>query len=173
MAELFALTNTEQVLWELAGEIKKQYKAGLKENGHIAGSRLYNSVQQEVVVQGSTYIVQLHLEDYWKYVEYDTKPHWPPRDAILKWIRVKKIVPRPDSKGRIPTPKQLAFLISRAMAGLSPNQAKCKNPNGGTTGTHDLEEARTQVLDKYMDRLREAIGQDAIVYVTQLLRDVI
>lgn len=170
--ELFELTNTERVLWELAADMKKQYQAQLREHDRIASSELYRSVQQNVRVEGNTYIVELNLAEYWQYVEYDTKPHWPPHDVILKWIKVKKIVPRPDSQGRIPTPKQLAFLIARAMAGKSPNQANCKNPNGGTTGTHDLETARAQVLDRWMDRLREAIGQDAIVYVTKLLRDV-
>lgn len=172
-AELFPLDNTEKVLREFAVALRKAYKDELAKNGHIATGNLSNIIEQDVVVDGHTYIVYLDLRDYWQYVEWDTKPHWPPRDAILKWIRVKKIVPRPDSKGRIPTPKQLAFLISRAMAGKSPNQAKCKNPQGGTTGTHDLETAREQVLDSWMDRIRQAIGEDATIYITNLLVNVL
>jgi hypothetical protein len=172
MAELFELTNTERVLSEMGLEIAKAYKANLLTHEHIASNQLYQSIQHYVEVQGTTYLVYMSMADYWQYVEYDTKPHWPPHDVILKWIKVKKIVPRPDSRGRIPTPKQLAFLISRAMAGKSPNQANCKNPNGGTTGTHDLETARDSILDKWWDRLNEAIGEDATIYIGKLLKDV-
>lgn len=167
MAEqLFALTETEKVLWELAADIKKRYKAGLKENGHIAGNQLYGSVEQEVQVDGHTYMVKLWLEDYWQYVEWDTRGRQtglpgrkdPPFDAIYTWVKLKKIIPR--DKKKCPTQKSLAWAIKRHIGEY------------GTEGTHDLEKARDFVLEKWMDRLREAIGQDAIVYVRRLLQEV-
>ena len=166
MAELFAMTNTERVLWELAGEIKKRYKAGLKKHDHIAGNQLYGSVEQEVRVEGHDYIVELHLEDYWKYVEWDTRGRQtglpgrkdPPFDAIYTWVKLKKLMPRPGSD--IPTQKSLAWAIKHNIGEY------------GTKGTHDLEEARDFVLDKWMEKVREAIGEDAIIYVRNLLQDI-
>lgn len=166
MPALFELTNTERVLWELAADIKKRYKAGLKEHGHIAGNQLYGSVEQEVRVDGNDYIVELHLQDYWQYVEWDTRGRQtglpgrkdPPFDAIYKWVKVKKIMPRPGSK--IPTQKSLAYAIKHLIGEY------------GTKGSHDLENARDKVLDIWMDRLREAIGEDAIIYVRNLLQEV-
>ena len=109
------------------------------------------------------------MADYWKFVEEDTKPHWPPLDAILSWIRVKPIIPRPDANGKIPTPATLAFLIGRAMAGKSPNQANCKNPQGGTTGTHDLRDTERAVIPMYVERLQEALHRDTLIFLEKIL----
>ena len=65
-----------------------------------------------------------------------------------------------DKNGNLPTPKQLAFLIGRAMAGKSPNQASLKNPQGGTTGTHDLANTLEEVNKIYLEKIEEAILED-------------
>lgn len=158
---LIKLDALVEVLQEYGNEVRNLYQDRLILHGHIATGNLLNKVEAVVDVNGTKYEVSLdHLEEYWKWVEYDTKPHWPPRDAILKWIQVKPIIPRPDKKGRIPTPETLAFLISRAMAGKSPNQLLLKNPFGGTTGTHELEEAISALNAKYRDKIIYALTED-------------
>ena len=169
--ELLELTELQKVLQDFATDIRDRYRDVLANNDHIASRKLVDSIKTQVVVGDNAYEVTMTLEDYWKYVEEDTPPHWPPRDAILKWIEVKPIIPRPDDNGRIPSPKQLAFLIGRAMAGKSPNQEKLKNPNGGTTGTHDLKQTKEDILPWWGEQISQALGHDIENYIRKLVRD--
>ena len=169
--ELLELTELQKVLQDFATDIRDRYRDVLAHNDHIASRKLVDSIKTQVVVGDNAYEVTMTLEDYWKYVEEDTPPHWPPRDAILKWIDVKPIIPRPDDNGRIPSPKQLAFLIGRAMAGKSPNQEKLKNPNGGTTGTHDLAKTKEDILPWWREQISIALGHDMENYIRKLVRE--
>ena len=169
--ELLELTELQKVLQGFAADIRDRYRDVLAHNDHIASRKLVDSIKTQVVVGDNAYEVTMTLEDYWKYVEEDTPPHWPPRDAILKWIEVKPIIPRPDDNGRIPSPKQLAFLIGRAMAGKSPNQEKLKNPNGGTTGTHDLAQTKEDILPWWREQISLALGHDMENYIRKLVRE--
>ena len=169
--ELLELTELQKVLQDFAADIRDRYRDVLAHNDHIASRKLVDSIKTQVVVGDNAYEVTMTLENYWKYVEEDTPPHWPPRDAILKWIEVKPIIPRPDDNGRIPSPKQLAFLIGRAMAGQSPNQEKLKNPNGGTTGTHDLQQTKEEILPWWREQISQALGHDMENYIRKLVRE--
>ena len=169
--ELLELTELQKVLQDFATDIRDRYRDVLAHNDHIASRKLVDSIKTQVVVGDNAYEVTMTLEDYWKYVEEDTPPHWPPRDAILKWIDVKPIIPRPDDNGRIPSPKQLAFLIGRAMAGKSPNQEKLKNPNGGTTGTHDLQQTKEDIPPWWREQISQALGHDMENYIRKLVRE--
>ena len=168
--ELFNPAELMAVLQDLAADLESNYKEHLRLHDRVATGDLINSISTEIEVRGTTYIVWMVWDgvDYWQYVENDTKPHWPPRDAILKWIHAKPIIPRPDKNGKIPSPSTLAYLIGRAMAGKSPNQANCKNPKGGTTGTHDLRDTERAVIPMYEDRLKEALHRDVLDYIEKI-----
>lgn len=158
---LTSLPHLEAVLKDYAAEVGELYKRHLIEADRLASETLLNSVQTQVETDQGAYLVTITLADYWKYVEFDTKPHWPPTSAILQWIRTKPIIPRPDrNTGRIPKPEQLAFLIRRAIAGKSPNQAELPNPDGGTKGSHDLALSATECNRKYEPLIAEALQQD-------------
>lgn len=157
MDELVELTELQQVLQDYAKDIQERYKEVLANNGHIASNALVNSIKTEVVVGELAYEVTMTLEDYWKYVEYDTKPHFPPPNALLKWIEVKPVIPRPGKNGRIPTPKQLAFLIGRHINTY------------GTTGTHDLQQTKDDIFTWYQERLSVALGHDISNYIRKLV----
>lgn len=162
------------VLQDLARDAEEGYKDLLRQHDHIASGALLDSISTDIEVNGTTYTVWMNMADMWKYVEYDTKPHWPPRDAILKWISIKPVIPRPGKNGKIPSPQTLAFFIGRAMAGKSPNQkspnqANLKNPHGGTTGTHDFRTSRDGVVAFYEERLLEALHRDALNYIEKVL----
>lgn len=161
LEQFMRLDRLEEVLREYGEEVRNLYQDRLILHQHIASGKLLNGAEVILTVNGTRYTVSLNLQDYWKWVEYDTKPHWPPREAILKWIQIKPIIPRPDKRGRIPSPETLAFLIGRAMAGKSPNQLNLKNPFGGTTGTHDLDRAIKDVNAKFEDRIIYALTEDA------------
>lgn len=157
--ELLELTELQKVLEDFATDIRDRYKDVLANNDHIASRKLVDSVKTQVVIGDNSYEVTMTLQDYWKYVENDTKPHFPPRDAILKWIEVKPVIPRPSSNGVIPTPKQLAFLISRKIA------------NEGTTGTHDLQKTKDDILPWWREQISKALGHDMENYIRKLVRE--
>ena len=169
--ELLELTELQKVLQDFATDIRDRYRDVLANNDHIASRKLVDSIKTQVVIGDNYYEVTMTLEDYWKYVEYDTPPHFPPLNKILEWIQIKPIIPRPDDNGRIPSPKQLAFLIGRAMAGKSPNQEKLKNPNGGTTGTHDLAKTKEDILPWWREQISHALGHDMENYIRKVVRE--
>lgn len=155
--ELFTPSNTLRILQELAQDVEQNYKEHLEQHGRIASGDLLRSISTEIEVRGTTYIVWLNLADYWKYVEEDTRPHWPPKAAIDRWIFIKPVLPRPDSKGKIPTPAQLSFLIRRKIA------------LEGTKGSHDLRDTENAVLPMYEERILEALERDVLDYVERVL----
>lgn len=157
--ELFDPTALVEILRELGENVREGYVNKLIRNGRpTTENTLASTVTSQVEVNGTTYSVVLNLQEYWKYVEEGTRPHWPPPSAILHWIEVKPVIPRPDEKGRIPTPKQLAYLIGRKIA------------REGTKGTHDLKETTDTLLGYYEDRIKEALETDCLRYIEKVMQ---
>lgn len=154
MADTITFHNVLAVLRDYAAEVRNLYQDNLIRHDRIASGGLLNSAECRVNIGDRSYEVVMTLEDYWRYVEDDTRPHWPPVDAILRWVQIKPVIPRPDAAGRIPTPKQLAYLIGRKIA------------REGTKGSHDLADAVTQTNERYRERLSEALGADVSEYIT-------
>lgn len=159
MEQLLELTELHKVLQDFATDIRERYKDVLANNDHIASHNLVDSVRTQVAVGDNYYEVTMTLADYWKYVENDTKPHFPPPNAILKWIQVKPVIPRPDANGRIPSQKSLAFLIGRKIA------------REGTEGTHDLQKTKDDILPWWREQISKALGHDMENYIRKLVRD--
>lgn len=158
MAELFGTPHLTQVLEELGREVAEQYKNNLRESGHSTRpDHLINSITTSVVVDDKAYKVVMQLNEYWKYLENGTEPHWPPVDAIRSWISYKPVLPRPGKDGRLPTPNQLAFLIGRKIA------------REGTEGTHDFEEARDETVARWEQRIREALVEDVRTWLAAIV----
>ena len=153
--ELFQPSNLLRVLQDLAKDIETNYKEHLEQHDRVASGDLLRSIHTEIEVKGTTYAVVLNLADYWKFVEEDTKPHWPPKDAIDRWIFIKPVIPHGSPKP--PTPEQLSFLIRRKIA------------EDGTEGTHDLRDTKADILPKYEDRILEALHRDTIEYIEKIV----
>lgn len=160
MDELFDLNELLQVLMDLANEIEENYKQKLVESGHYTTDyALLDSIKTQVVNNDTGYEITMTLNDYWKWVENDTKPHFPPVDKIREWIQIKPIIPRPNALGRKPTENQLAYLIGR------------KIYNEGTTGTHDLERTKDAVIPMYRERIAKALGHDMENYIRKVFKE--
>lgn len=153
--------HVEAVLQSFAEAVREQYRQNLKEHDRYTTlgteTRLVDSVTAYVEAGASAYEVKMTLNDYWKYVEEGTKPHWPPPKAILKWVQIKPVIPRPYN-GRIPSEKSLAFLISRKIA------------REGTKGTHDLAQARTSTMEAFREQLVEALAEDAAQMIFKFIK---
>ena len=145
---LISFDTLEAVLREYGEEVRKQYQTNLTDNNRIASGNLYNC-NFIVEKRGKTYEVALDLQEYWKYVEYGRNPgKFPPTNKILEWIQIKPVIPRPDASGRIPTPKQLAFLIGRKIA------------NEGYEGSNDLTDANDDIFRRYEPKIVAALAKD-------------
>jgi len=165
MAELIEFTELQQVMQDLANDIRDNYKEHLQfndrytERGVPSGysQRLIDSVKTQVVVGDRAWEITMTLNDYWKYVENDTNPHFPPVSKILEWVNIKPVLPRPDSRGRIPSPRSLAFLIGRSIS------------VHGTKGSHDLEKVKDGVIPMYKEKIAAALGHDMENYIRKLV----
>jgi len=154
MADLISFPELEKVLEDFARDFGEGYKEELLRNGRRASGKLVDTVTTEVETGIGFYSVSINFHDcfYWKYIENGTRPHWPPRDAILRWITVKPVIPRPDRYGRIPSPQSLAYLISRKIATV------------GTEGSQDLQKTKDALIPLYRQRIAEALGNDMANY---------
>ena len=158
--ELMSFPRTVEVLGHLADDVRAGYIDQLKKHGHptrYGTDRLSDTITAEVTMDGRAFTASLNMNYYWKYLEEGTRPHWPPSSAILNWVQIKPVIPRPDGNGRIPTQKQLAFLISRKIA------------EHGTEGTHGFETAREAILPAYYEKIEQALAEDVGAYVKAVL----
>ena len=149
MDKLIDLPHVQAVMEEMAIAIRNEYQDNLIRNDRIASGDLLNNIEYEITRGDFTYTIYVKMKDYWYYVENGRKAgKWPPIDNILNWITVKPVLPRPNAKGKLPTPQQLAFLIARKIG------------EEGTEGTQDLRKATDTIWDTFEDRLYEAIDED-------------
>lgn len=98
---------------EIAKQFVEAYKQALIDSEHAAGGD--NSLQAKVTYENDLVNISIEGADYLKYLETGTKPHFPPIDDILHWIKVKPVIPR-SFNGKLPTEPQLAYLIARKIS---------------------------------------------------------
>lgn len=142
--------NLQRVLAEFGNALSERYKEKLTEDNRIASGRLISSVNSKVVVNDNEFIVELNLEDWWKFIEYGTKPHMPPVSKILEWVKVKQILPTPMANGKLPTEQQLAWMIAK------------KIEREGTEGTPNLTESIDEMVNEYEQKIEEALDADVL-----------
>ena len=118
----------KNTLIQILNNLIERYKTLLKEDNKVASGDLLNSIQGEGRVDNNLYTFVININDYWKYVEngvngtavdngstYSFKGKTVNIDAIERWIEVKPIVPH-SINNKVPSTKQLAYLISRSIA---------------------------------------------------------
>lgn len=163
MREILAFWHLQEALEEIGKEVIKVYKEKLMQpdaNGwnRVASSQLINNLKYLVVRDDREIWIELHLEDYWKYIEYGTQPHWPPfkdeERGILRWVKVRNILPRGVNTslprgGKLDTYyKQSAYLIAKHIS------------EEGTPAYMNYNQT-IDSLNKWIDRkIDEAITQD-------------
>ena len=158
MDELMNLEELQKVLQDYAKEATEIYKYQISLGGKNASRKLTDTITSRVNVGESSYEVVLNLQEYWKYIEGGRPPgKFPPVGAILNWISVKPIIPRPDGNGKIPTPNQLAFLIGRKIMeeGIKPFPA--------------LQTTKEELDKIYHEKLSAALGHDVSNYIRKVI----
>lgn len=152
------LQNFLSTLEEYAERAEELYKRKLTDKGINASYKLLNSVETVVRRNDDEFIVSINLEPYWYYVENGRGPgRFPPIDKILEWIRIKPVIPYSDSRGRLPTEEQLAFLISRKIA------------EQGTEGKHILYETVSELNNYYLPLLKQSLERDFARFESEIV----
>lgn len=156
-SQVVAFPHLAEVLNAYGNAVAELYKRNLIQSDALATEALLNSVAFHFYAGASWYEVTLTLRDYWRFVEFGTKPHFPPVAKLREWVRVKPIIPKPNKLGKIPTENQLAYLIGRKISEV------------GTRGRHDLTNAVQDVNRQYARKLEDAMTEDLQDMATGLL----
>ena len=137
-----------QDIQSICAELLERYKNEVLNSGHKASGELVNTARYLTKWDGKYFELYFQLEDYWKYLENGTKPHFPPIDKIEQWVRVKPVVPK-SVDGKIPTTRQLAFLIARE---ISKNGTKATKLLQSTLdGADDLINRLAEAFEKQLE----------------------
>lgn len=167
---LMNLTSLQSTLEDMARDIAEGYKDELERNDHFTKLRtLINSIRTQVNVGDTYYEVTMTLEHYWKYLEQGVQgdrnptspylnPGWKAYPHIARWIEIKPVIPRPMDGRKAPSPKSLAYLITRSIV------------QHGTRGTHDLEKTKDAVITAYRDKLEAALQHDLYNYILKVTK---
>lgn len=133
---------------QVCSDLLERYKQTIKDSGHYASGDLCNTATYKINWDGKYFELSFNLEDYWKYIENGTKPHFPPISAIENWITVKHIIPSTNN-GRVPTTKQLAYVIARE---ISQNGTKATKLLQKTIdGADDLINMLVELIEKQLE----------------------
>lgn len=148
----------EQILYQVAMNVAMDYQAELNALNINASGNLQN-VDFDVEINNGTYSISLILQDYWKYVENGRKPgKFPNIGKIQEWIQIKPILPRRMANGKLPTEKQLAFMIANSIKenGIQPKPALA----------NALKKNENQ-----LNRIKEAVGKSLDEEIKQMLKE--
>lgn len=150
--------NVRMVLEDFADSFVSLYKS--KVSNSNASKNLYNSIEKIIEINGQNIQVCLSLAHYWIYVEQGRKKgsKMPPIASIQEWIRVKPIIPD-DRTGKVPSEKQLAFLIARSIK------------ENGIEGKKYYAETFEELWSIFNEKLYEAIDKDVDDIATVILKE--
>lgn len=147
--------NLNRVLEQFGYEFKQQLRDKIVAENAVASGELLNSIDCRVEIEDDCFVVYLYHADYFHYVNENTEPHWPPYDStektfpqIEKWVMDKPLQPYPDSRGKLPTIKQVTFLVARKIS------------EEGTQGHYFFESTLNGLMEKYYPMIVDAIYKD-------------
>lgn len=139
---------------KIADQIVDIYRKQLESKGIPASGTLGDTASVEVEMHGTKLVVSLNLEHYWRYVEYGRRPgKMPPIDNIEEWIRVKPVVPN-AMNGKVPTSKQLAFMIARK---IGREGTKARRPLEATVYSDGFESVMDAIKAEITKQLRQTL----------------
>lgn len=150
MSDIIQFKNLKRVLEDYGKNLVENYQRALADYGKNASGDLSKSVKYVIGDdKNGVFEVNLELLEYWKYIENGRKAgKMPPISAIEKWIEVKPVLPRPNKNGKLPTTKQLAYLIARKIG------------NEGILPRPILQERIEYSNDVFFRLIEEAIAED-------------
>ena len=154
-------STIQSILYQVAYDVALDYQTELRNQGISATGALAN-VDFEVTIGENSYGISLILQDYWKNVEYGRRPgKFPNVTKLQEWIQVRKILPRPMSNGKLPTEKQLTFMIGNSIKekGIQPKPALANALRKNETHLNKIKEAVGKSLDKEIKQMLKELNK--------------
>ena len=169
---LIHFDNLERVLNEYGEMVVTRYREEIIRNGHYAGGALADL--DFIISKGNGEIsVSLKLQDYWKYLEYRTKPHWAPigdgdepGSGLLYWVKVKPVLPDGKLKDKLPQNATLEQIQKSTAYAIQHKIAKV-----GTPGDPMLHWTLQEVNAYYEEAIGAAIQADLDDAMTAILME--
>ena len=157
------LRHFVDVLQDYCYDARLLMEKKFKDEKRSATGNALRNLEFKLKTNDNEYVVTFYAHDYYKYIEEGRKAgKMPPQKPIQDWIKAKKILPRPDKDGKIPTIKTLAFLIARAIG----KHGTIKDKH--YKGTNYLVDTVEELNDKYLPRLQEALERDVEEYSIEI-----
>jgi hypothetical protein len=150
----------EQILYQIAMDVAMDYQSELNALNINATGNLQN-VDFEVEVSGNTYKIYLILQDYWKFVEKGRLPgSFPNIGQLQQWIQIKQMLPRPMANGKLPTEKQLVYMIGKSIKekGIKPKPALANALKKNDAQLNRIKEAVSKSLDKEIKQMLKELN---------------
>lgn len=151
----------EQILYQVAMDVAMNYQAELNALNINATGNLQN-VDFDVEINNGTYTISLILQDYWKFVEKGRLPgSFPNIGQLQQWIQIKQILPRPMANGKLPTEKQLTYIIGKSIKekGIQPKPALANALKKNETHLNKIKEAVGKSLDKEIRKMLKELNK--------------
>lgn len=149
------IQNTRRFLRDVyTYSIESRYKQNILNSDKVVTGNLIDSIK--VRYRTSGYIIDIYLDElnYGYWVNNGRKAgRFPPVDAMLDFVRLKPIMAKPDKKGKLPTEKQLAFLVGRSIA------------EKGFNGVFAIDDALASTRLEYQDELNSIFASDMIAEI--------
>lgn len=137
------LTNVDALIKKFRSYVIQQSRSNLTKGGKNVSSRLYNSIQSEVLKEDDYSLINFSMEDYGAYQDQGVKgksksakaPNSPFKfgsgngrkggltEGIDKWVRQRGIQFRDKKTGKFISYKSTAFIITRSIyqTGIRPS----------------------------------------------------
>ena len=154
-------STIQSILYQVAYDVALDYQTELRNQGISATGALAN-VDFEVTIGENSYGISLILQDYWKNVEYGRRPgKFPNLTKLQEWIQVRQILPRPMANGKLPTEKQLTFMIGNSIKekGIQPKPALANALKKNETHLNKIKEAVGKSLDKEIKQMLKELNK--------------
>ena len=151
----------EQILYQIAMDVAMDYQAELNALNINATGNLQN-VDFDVEINNGTYTISLILQDYWKFVENGRLPgSFPNIGKLQEWIQIKQILPRPMANGKLPTEKQLVYIIGNSIKenGIPAKPALANTLRKNENQLNKIKEAVGKSLDKEIKKMLKELNK--------------
>lgn len=162
-----SLVHFRQAIYDYAEKCYDVLTRQLDSDNRNATGKLKKSIDFKIRNKGDEWVVTFKARDYFAWIEKGRKAgKMPPKQAIMSWIQAKKIVPRPNKNGKLPSQESLAFLIRRAIG--KNGTIKDKGYKGGDYLHKTLEE----VNQEYIPKIESALMQDVNAFEMEVITDI-
>lgn len=141
-------THLEETLNSFAEYFIQMAREHLQENNSNASYTLFDSFEKVIQIDDDYFSVKIGLEDYWKYVEEGTSPHYPPIKPLLDWVAVKQGVPKVEG---------FAYAVQNKIA------------KEGTEAKPFFEPAKIEAIEHFEEAISLAIEEDIDRYISECI----